>query len=261
LTPWVLILEHRGVQNRYAGDIGDFMKFGLLRFVAQPVADGGTGLRIGLNWYLVPDEDSNKNNDGKYLDYLWPTSRWHLPLKQCAPDLMALLAEVVTTGRSVQALVALGALPAGSLEYRDVLNPVVGRTGRRAWHRQALAALADSQIVFVDPDNGLRSIMPSRRHHKYALIEELADYASRGQALVAYHHADRERDTTAVSQARRRLAELADGAGQAPVGAVIARRYSCRFFLVTAPADRRAVLAASLAGYVSRWAPHAELVS
>jgi hypothetical protein len=34
------------MQNRYVGDIGDFGKFGLLRFIED------TGLRIGINWYL-----------------------------------------------------------------------------------------------------------------------------------------------------------------------------------------------------------------
>lgn len=38
------------MQNRYAGDIGDFGKFGLLRALR------GSGLSIGVNWYLVPDE-------------------------------------------------------------------------------------------------------------------------------------------------------------------------------------------------------------
>ena len=38
------------MQNRYTGDIGDFGKLGLLRQLRQ------TGLSIGVNWYLTPDE-------------------------------------------------------------------------------------------------------------------------------------------------------------------------------------------------------------
>jgi len=33
------------VQDRYAGDVGDFGKIGMLRQIAS------TGLRIGINWY------------------------------------------------------------------------------------------------------------------------------------------------------------------------------------------------------------------
>ena len=48
------------MQNRYAGDIGDFSKFILLKKVFGDK-------KIGLNWYLYPDEDHN--NDGLYTNY------------------------------------------------------------------------------------------------------------------------------------------------------------------------------------------------
>ena len=37
------------MQNRYAGDVGDFGKIGLLRQLAA------AGYHIGVNWYLAPD--------------------------------------------------------------------------------------------------------------------------------------------------------------------------------------------------------------
>ena len=39
------------MQNQYTGDIGDFGKLGLLRVLQE------SGLTIGVNWYLVPDEN------------------------------------------------------------------------------------------------------------------------------------------------------------------------------------------------------------
>lgn len=62
------------MQNRYSGDIGDFSKLGLLRHLSQ------TGLSIGLNWYLVPDE--SHNNDGMHNGYLSDHS-----FEACDPDL------------------------------------------------------------------------------------------------------------------------------------------------------------------------------
>ena len=38
------------MQDRYAGDIGDFIKLGLLRALA------GSDLNLYINWYLTPDE-------------------------------------------------------------------------------------------------------------------------------------------------------------------------------------------------------------
>jgi hypothetical protein len=67
------------MQNRYAGDVGDFMKLGLLRYVGVPPSDGGTGLMIGLNWYLAPDE--RHNADGKQITYLHSDNRHHQALR------------------------------------------------------------------------------------------------------------------------------------------------------------------------------------
>jgi hypothetical protein len=245
------------MQNRYAGDVGDFMKLGLLRHVAAPASDGGAGLTMGLNWYLAPDEGHNA--DGKHITYLQPSSRHHHALRVCDLDLMRCLGRLDLHDRSVQALEECGALPTKSPTHAEMLDPAAGAVGRRLWHRRALEALAGGDAAFVDPDNGIRAAAQGSRVHKYALIGELADYAARGQSLFAYHHADRSADVR--TQAKRRLHELADGVGQEPVGAVIARRGTCRFFLITAAGGHHDLLAASLRRYVSRWTPHAELVT
>ena len=49
------------MQNRYAGDVGDFGKLGLLRGLTSSQLD------IGVNWYLTPDESHNAN--GKHIGY------------------------------------------------------------------------------------------------------------------------------------------------------------------------------------------------
>ena len=49
------------MQNRYIGDIGDFAKYGLIRAI--------TGIqKIGIAWYLYPDESHNKG--GRRIGYL-----------------------------------------------------------------------------------------------------------------------------------------------------------------------------------------------
>lgn len=49
----ICLYIHQRMQNRYVGDIGDFGKLGLLRQLHK------TGLSIGVNWYLTPDETHN----------------------------------------------------------------------------------------------------------------------------------------------------------------------------------------------------------
>lgn len=244
------------MQNRYAGDVGDFMKFGLLRSLVVPVTADGTELSVGLNWYLAPDE--GRNADGKHISYLDVHSRHHSSLRACDPGLMLSLASVVRNGRSVAALEACDALPAGSQTHNEMLRPELGPAGRRAWHQRGLDALAGCDIVFADPDNGIYSGPRRSKLHKFALVDELADYAQRRQSLVVYHHHDRSSHREV--HALRRLAELAVGTGQAPVAAVIARRGTCRFFLVSAAEPHRERLATSLRAYARRWTSHAELV-
>ena len=38
------------MKNQYVGDIGDYGKYGLLRFLSN------RGIKIGINWYLTKDD-------------------------------------------------------------------------------------------------------------------------------------------------------------------------------------------------------------
>ncbi len=55
------------MQNKYVGDIGDFVKLSMLRALAP-------GHKLGVAWWLFPDE--NHNNDGRHIDYLRHPARW-----------------------------------------------------------------------------------------------------------------------------------------------------------------------------------------
>ena len=71
------------MQNRYVGDVGDFAKHGLLRYLngaTDPEADAeARRFRIGLIWYLTHDQTHARgrvtNGDGQHLGYLMRTRR------------------------------------------------------------------------------------------------------------------------------------------------------------------------------------------
>ena len=48
------------MQDRYAGDIGDYGKIGLLKCLQAH------GFTIGVNWYRVPEMGIEKNKDGTF---------------------------------------------------------------------------------------------------------------------------------------------------------------------------------------------------
>jgi len=71
------------VQDRYAGDLGDYLKFGLLRWLAPP--GSSVSPQLGVVWYRTADEAHNA--DGKHIAYLDPGHRSSAPLRQLDPDL------------------------------------------------------------------------------------------------------------------------------------------------------------------------------
>lgn len=134
------------MQNRYVGDIGDYLKLGILRALSP-------GHRLGVAWWLHPDEDHNK--DGRHIGYLQRPDEW----RHFAPPLFDALAEIVAANqRDVAALEATdllrGAIFASGMipSYR----PIAGRRrSRQEWFAGIRRKLLGCDLVFVDPDNGL----------------------------------------------------------------------------------------------------------
>jgi hypothetical protein len=55
------------MQNRYVGDIGDYVKLAILRALAHD-------RRLGVAWWLFPDE--RHNADGGHREYLERADEW-----------------------------------------------------------------------------------------------------------------------------------------------------------------------------------------
>jgi len=90
------------VQDRYAGDLGDYLKFGLLRWLVP--LDSPASLRLGVVWYRTINEAHNA--DGKHTAYLQPGHRSSARLRPLDPDLHQRLASVVASGRRDTAALA-----------------------------------------------------------------------------------------------------------------------------------------------------------
>ena len=57
------------MQDQYVGDIGDFVKYGLLRAISE-------GKLLGIAWYHCADPSSTKKGDGCHIDYLKQDKKW-----------------------------------------------------------------------------------------------------------------------------------------------------------------------------------------
>ena len=167
------------MQNRYAADVGDFGKLGMLCALAQ------SGLTVGVNWYLVPDE--NHNDDGKYIGYLTAPK-----FAGCNDALRITLKTLVDNEKRSVAAIENRRLISGAQYYSDFLSTPAGRA---KWHSKALQYLNECEIIFLDPDNGVlvKSVGPSSpKSIKYVFREEIIDYYTSGKSVVFYNHRSRE---------------------------------------------------------------------
>lgn len=174
------------MQDRYAGDMGDFGKLGLLKYLIQE------GFHIGVNWYKAdpPKSEMNKNGtfvqeDGKY--------KIKPEFFLCDPELAQSLLHISQNeNRSVEMIQNAALLDKSMTDYYDVSISVEQRT---AWHELALQKLEKCDLVFLDPDNGLlvKSVgKKSAKSVKYVFEEELEDYLRSGKSLVLYSHRQRK---------------------------------------------------------------------
>lgn len=226
------------MQNRYVGDIGDFSKLGLLRELSR------SGLKIGVNWYLTPDE--NHNGDGRHIRYLE-----NRDFQVCDEVLCRALSELVAPGheRTVAALEAAALLPAENTRYFHEELSFPGkskqeRTSIRAgWHAKALDALKGCDIIFVDPDNGLivSSADGTARSNKYVLPGELRDYYAGGASVIYYQHKARRKDPAYIDMHNQLLSS---GKFDGAEGLVLKfTKTSQRFyFMIMRPEHREAIV-------------------
>lgn len=217
------------MQDRYAGDIGDYIKFGLLKALLQE------DFRLGVNWYRTDPPDSEidrttglfRQQDGKFRI---PTG-----CEVCDPPLARALQSISDLdgpARSIAALEAAALLdPARVVYYHE---PIC-RTDRGRWHQDAIKALEGCDLVFLDPDNGLipPSVGPgSARSVKYVLDHELLAYLSDKRSVVLYQHRPRRKQPEYF---RRMAARLPRSPAGCPTYVLTSHKGTVRdYFLIPA---------------------------
>jgi len=174
------------MQDRYAGDVGDFGKIGILRQLAK------SGLSIGVNWYLTYKPEEHINADGKHIGYLNDSL-----FDGCDDELLKDLRTITEGTRSVAALENANLIPYANY-YKEILKPGSDRNFfRLLWYRNSLEKLKQSDIIFCDPDNGLivKSVsQKSIKSDKYIIFDELVSYYQTGKSIIFYNHRCREQE-------------------------------------------------------------------
>ena len=189
------------MQNRYVGDIGDYVKYALLRCILR--VEGG---QLGIAWYLYPDEVNGDGGHTEYLDH--PKSEsWKRLDDQLFGKLKAL---VDASERSIFAIQRDSEILGGSTRfYSDELKPPralrpntranfrARQEWRKSWFANLRSKLEGCNLIFADPDNGLFETGDYRygtvSHWKRIPLREVETLATNGRTVVVYHHHTRRR--------------------------------------------------------------------
>lgn len=224
------------MQDRYAGDVGDFVKLGLLRAISKE-------RRLGVAWYRFPDEDHNA--DGRHIGYLdHPEQYAGLDI-----DLFDHLRRVTRRERSIKSLIpALGQIASSDEPVATTVLPArFRRRWRQEWFGRVVDDLASCDIVFADPDNGIVDDADRRKGSakfgKQMPLEEVKALAL-GRCAVNYHHNTR-RAGGHDAEVDFWLEEIG-----LPGLAVRATAYSPRTFFVLNPDD---VIERRVRDFCDRW--------
>jgi hypothetical protein len=181
------------MRHNFVNDIGDYATYALLR--ALCAAD--ETIRLGVIWYLT--EHAEANGDGRKRAHL-SQDGWD----QLDPDLLATMRDIEAASKgphtlNLSLIERSGILPATTTYFAEAMpdssTPVRLRTtDRAAWFERARRAVAECDLVFLDPDNGLavRSVPPtSPMAGKYATVAEIITLLHTGAAVVLYQHGNR----------------------------------------------------------------------
>lgn len=254
------------MQDRYTGDVGDFGKYGLLRWLCGQRGHAGERLRLGVIWYRTDSRivASDPANDGKHVGYLRVGNE--SAYRPCDPLLYDGLRAIVRRGERRVAAVERSCLLGRDTRFfaEYVPAPPGGARGsariiaRHRWFAEALRATQACNLLFLDPDNGLEARsapMASSRAPKYAYLEELERLIGRGQSIVVYHHLGRS--GTHAEQVARWSGELRERLEPHHIFALRLGRGSGRAFFVLATAEHASLLRArARALLASSWRQH-----
>lgn len=177
------------MQDRYAGDVGDYGKVALLRALSED-------LRLGVVWYR--NNEAEINSDGRHVEYSIHRS--------CNPVLHDSLVKVARAhNRCIEALQAPGIFPTGTRFYdrslpkfrcgSDRMSRESALASRTAWAENAYRMMDGLDIVFLDPDNGISprtSRAWKKSANKYAFLDEIQAFAHATSTLVIYQHQRRQ---------------------------------------------------------------------
>jgi len=226
------------MKNQYFGDINDYLKYGILRCLANK------GLQIGVCWMLTHDDG---RPDGRKTTYLTNPKRW----REYDTELFDTLSVAnERQERHVQYLEKCGILQ----QTRFFRDPVLdNEQGRELWFENVMKALDICDLIFFDPDNGIE--VPSKPRgrkssSKYVYWSELTSAWNRGASLLIFQHFARVNREEYITQLTKKMAEQISGS------IIFSLRTSNVLYLLACHEKHRDRVEKALENLNSKWNKH-----
>ncbi|MGO9620192.1 MAG: hypothetical protein ACLPT6_02155 [Desulfobaccales bacterium] len=159
------------MKNRFYGDKKDYFKYGLLDILSYNYKS------IGINWYLTDDHHGNQGH-GRGTGYL-DNENW----RYYNQDIFYKLKNRVEQGeRNVKYCMIDNVINNFKYEAIEQLPDNANQSDyellRKDWHSKAMVSLAKCDLIFFDPDIGVKNNLPhgAIRGSEHAKINEINDY-------------------------------------------------------------------------------------
>ena len=188
------------MQDKYVGDVGDFGKFHLFRYLFNHQESPMHGKEVAQIWFMHEGE-GEKNNDGRHIDYFERMTGCDEYLESSLQSL------IMKDKREVRELESLNLLPHAKFFYEKVPKTL---QGRYCWLDTALTFSNEVPIIAVEPDNGMAlkcnreeqrfEFLTLEAHHaqkpsshKYIFAEEVSSFyrLSSVEVCIVYQHLGR----------------------------------------------------------------------
>ena len=164
------------MQNRYIGDIHDFYKFIFLKSLSKSINE-----KVGLNWYLNDPskigEKEIKLNDGENRKYL-NTDNYRKIDEEISQEMLLLKNK---KNRILENFTKKSHLK----KFIHFFNEELNVDNRKTWFSQSINKFKSTNIIFLDPDNGLiPKKVSKKRKVKYLFHQEIKKLYLKKKSII-----------------------------------------------------------------------------
>jgi hypothetical protein len=225
------------MKNQYFADINDYLKYGILRAIAN------SKLKICLCWMLTKD---NNRNDGGKIQYLQDLDKW----RKYDPALFDVMKwSIDENKRSIDVAEKKDLIPDATYHTTLLTDD---RDEREQYFKELTDISAASDLIFFDADNGMerKSVKKGNKNSsKYLYWDEVERFADTHSILV-FQYFPREPREEFIEERSQRLKTVSHSTS------VMALRTSdVVFFLIPHPSHEGRLKKACRKG-MKNWDPH-----